>query len=116
MPARNSSTGFHAGRRLAVSAVIGAALVLPLVAMEWWAGGGFPGGAPVALFATLWLLIVASCFVVWPAVRRFGPSTSERPPRFRSWAAVTAALLLGWVWISIVRDQWPCFRGLPNCD
>ena len=107
---------FTIGRRLAACAVAGTALVVPLALLEWRAGGGFPTGVPVALFVTLWIVAVAACLLAWPAVRGLASADADRRALLRSGIAVAGALLLAWFWISLVRDQWPCFMGVPNCD
>ena len=116
MQKRGASRGSQVGRRLGVSAVMGAVIVLPLVTMEWRAGGGFPAGVPIALFTVLWFLAVAFCLAAWPAVRRLEPRAGGWRVLPPAWAALALALLFALLWISLVRDQWPCFRGLPNCD
>ena len=116
MHQRESRTRSRVRRTLAVSAGMATALVLPLATMEWRASHGFPSGVPVALFATLWLLAVACCVVAWSAARQPGPAVRDGTGMYRRWATLAVALVLAWLWISLVQDQWPCFRGVPNCD
>ena len=87
MHVHERSTSSQVTRRLIAAASIGAAVVVPIIAMEWRFAGGFPSGVPVALFATLWLLATACCLAVWPTARRIGPTTGEGPiglPRRRA--------------------------------
>ena len=92
--------------------VVATLLVLPFVVLELV---NRPGGQfPYPLFGFLWVL--ASAFLVllrpWVAARR----TNQQTATVKLVSRVTGMALIGWVWISLVVDQWPCFMGVPNCD
>ena len=111
--------GSTPSRRLTASLVAAAALVLPFAALEWY-NGGFADGVPFVLFGTLWLLAAAVLLLLWPLARDLRMETSDArsplEPLRRHWPALMVALLLAWLWASIVADQMPCFLGVPNCD
>lgn len=101
--------------RLATSAVAGAALVLPFAALEWRLGGGFPEGVPLALFLALWLLAIGFLLAAWSLARDVRSDGGTRL-LVRRWTTAAVALVLAALWIILVRDQMPCFLGVPNCD
>ena len=95
-------------RRVLVPALLGFAAVLPFLIMEVMAWG-FQEDFPVALFVLLWLFPAAFFAIALPIVRRLHRGVAL-------WVRVAALGVLGWVWVSIVVDQMPCFLGVPNCD
>ncbi len=91
-----------------------AAVVAPLVLLELRNQAASRVDFPAALFAMLWLLPTAFFLVAIPAVRS---------PRFEVWSSPLTLLwraaamgLLALAWASLLRDQLPCFLGVPNCD
>lgn len=64
---------------------------------------------PCALFAVLGGLPFSAVLVGAPAF-----ATGDG----RIWLPLRAGFVLAVsvVWFQIVRDQWPCFWGVPNCD
>ena len=95
--------------------VISSLLVLPLMILEW-INLDLYSGFPVALFAVLWILPLVFTLSVAPIARGM---RSERGAA-RSPATLLARLVLAavaaWMWVALVRDQLPCFLGVPNCD
>jgi hypothetical protein len=88
-----------------MAALIGAALVTPLLYLEL-RNAGYTH-FPYPLFAVLWLVPAAFVF------------TAARP--FRAHPVVLSArvgflILAALFWAGLVNDQMPCFLGVPNCD
>ncbi len=98
------------------AAGFGFLLLLPLMAVEVINGSASRYGFPFVLFVLLWLLSLACIFVMMPLIRdaRNGKSILATPTSFLLRTA--SALLIAVVWASIVKDQAPCFLGIPNCD
>lgn len=112
---RASSDPRHARRaQVLVAAAAGAALTLPFAALEWRLGGGFPQGVPLALYAALWVLASAVLGLAAVLLRRL--QHGGRRPGSWDLAAIAAIVLLAVLWATLVRDQLPCFLGVPNCD
>ena len=75
-----------------------------------------PEGFPIVLFGVMWILPLSLILIVMPLVR--GRSAGEREPAspFSLLSRGVLAILIAWLWVAIVRDQMPCFLGVPNCD
>jgi hypothetical protein len=97
------------------SAIVGAVLVLPLLALEAVNGGLSAANLPIPLFAILWLLPVVIGLILMPMVRQL---RTERVAKDAIAVAIKSVLVLAlaWMWLMIVVDQMPCFLGVPNCD
>jgi hypothetical protein len=101
---------------LRTAAVISSVLVVPLLLLELRFGSQSYSSFPYALFAILWLLPVASVIMIAPFVRsvRAGQSILANPTTLVVRIAFLA--LFAVLWMLLVRDQLPCFLGVPNCD
>ncbi len=91
-----------------------AAVVAPLLLMELRNQPASRVEFPAALFAVLWLLATGFFLVAIPAVRSLRSGLASNPMTL-VWRAAAMGLL-GLNWASLVRDQLPCFLGVPNCD
>jgi len=89
------------------AAFVSSMLVLPLLLLEMRNGRAWPA-IPVPLFATLWVVAFAALLLLTLVVR--SPRAAVLYP------SLAGAGTLAVLWIVIVRDQWPCFLGVPNCD
>ena len=107
-------------RRLATQlrapALISAFLVLPFVSLEAINRGRFEEGFPFPVFATLWLLGTAFILTLTPLWRTWQTRDTARLHSVPLVLRIAFLILVAWLWISIVLDQMPCFRGVPNCD
>jgi len=71
---------------------------------------------PFPLFIFLWLLSIAFIIGGAPIVRtvRAGGSLLAHPVTLLFRFVLLALLAIAWV--GVIRDQMPCFLGVPNCD
>ena len=71
---------------------------------------------PFLLFGVLWLLPTAFFLTATPIVRnwRLGENVFSHPIALL--LRVTLLAFVALFWVSIMRDQMPCFLGVPNCD
>jgi hypothetical protein len=92
--------------------LVASLLVLPFILLELINRGS--GHFPFPLFGAMWLLAFAFLMLLrrWVGARRSDQQTGT----VRLVSQLTGMALIGWVWISLVVDQWPCFMGVPNCD
>lgn len=101
---------------LVLAALLSTATIAPLVAMELRVNPGH-SNFPYALFVFLWLVAAAAVILSAPlvqAVVRHGITVMVRPAALLLRVGLTVGLV--WVWFLVVRDQMPCFLGVPNCD
>ena len=101
---------------LITAALISGALVAPFVVLELWYGSHNYSSFPYPLFAMLWLLPAAFIITIAPLVRtvRTGGSVLAQPVTLMVRIGFLALVAL--FWIGLVKDQLPCFLGVPNCD
>lgn len=102
--------------QLRSSAIASALLVLPFVSLEAINRRRFDEGFPFPVFGILWLLAMAFILTHMPLVRIFrgGDTLPLRSANLMLRAAFL--IVIAWLWVSILRDQIPCFLGVPNCD
>jgi hypothetical protein len=100
--------------RIAVSAFIGLIATVPFVAMEHVYSGGFPQGAPFAIFNVLWIDASLITYLAISLFRtpRVGSVTNWILPFILKSAALIAVISS---WTFIVNDQMPCFLGGRGC-
>lgn len=106
-----------ATKKIVIAVMIGFALTLPFVILEYVNTRGFATlGFPGVLFAFLWFLSFAFVLTLTPTIRdvRSGESVVARPASFILRAVMMIAIAA--LWVALVRDQMPCFMGIPNCD
>ena len=100
------------------SAVIGIAMIVPFALLELTLNQASKTVAnfPFALFALLWLLPMLFTFTFMPLIRsgQTGGALTASPLRLVGRVSLLALLAL--LWVAILRDQLPCFLGVPNCD
>ena len=107
----------HIAQKFAIASVVGLLLVAPLAFLEFkYATGSRQSLDYAALFGLMWLLPVAFVMIAAPVLHKFRAGhTLHRPPVVLGIKLVLLIFLAG-IWIAIVRDQLPCFIGVPNCD
>lgn len=96
--------------------LLGGALTLPFIALEWVNTGGFPQGFPFSVFGFLWGMPAFFYLILkWLVVRINTGRTG-----IRQWAALILLLavlvIIAVAWVNFIADQMPCFLGIPNCD
>ncbi len=98
-------------------AIISFLLMMPLMIMEAVNRRSFNEGLfPIPLFGVLWLMPLIFIVILMPIVRsvEVGNGVMVKPVSF--FIRVVFLVLIAWVWIGVVKDQMPCFCGIPNCD
>jgi hypothetical protein len=101
------------------AALFGLLLIAPFAFMQYWNNPGIRSGEspfPFVLFFGLWLMPVVFFLAATPIVRglRAGEAILAHPLALLLRVGFLAFVALGWV--NLLRDQIPCFLGVPNCD
>lgn len=109
----NSLSGLQRSLR---TPTISFALVLPFMILEAINRRAFHEGFPIVLFGVMWILPLSLILVVRPVVRSRSAGNREPAGPFSLLSRVVLAILIAWLWVLLVRDQMPCFLGVPNCD
>ncbi len=104
---------------LSTATLFGLLLIAPFAFMEWSNNPGVRSGEfafPFTLFFGMWLAPTVFFLNATPIVRglRAGEAILAHPVSLLLRVAFLAFLAIGW--LSLLRDQMPCFRGVPNCD
>lgn len=96
--------------------LISTALVAPLIYLELLYAMNVYSDFPWPLFVMLWLIAASFIVVAVPMVRsiRTGQSLLTRPGVLV--ARLTFLIFAAVIWTGIVKDQMPCFLGVPYCD
>lgn len=93
-------------------------LAMPLVALDLLNNPAAVRRLPDlgALFGVLWVLATACVMIAASLVQtaRSGPGILQRPAML--FLRVVTLLILALAWTAILRDQLPCFVGVPGCD
>ncbi|MCX7853843.1 MAG: hypothetical protein N2383_13830 [Caldilineales bacterium] len=92
------------------AALVGSALVLPLVFLELVNRRGYGEDFPCPMFGLLWLLPVAFTLVLTRLLGQVGHRSIQLV------LGGVLLLLIAGLWIGIVLDQMPCFLGVRFCD
>ena len=99
-----------------VSAAAGLLLVLPLVALQLIYGRLTYSCFPVVLFAILWILPTVAIYVAAPLFARLRRNEYPRPDPLSVALRLVALMPVAIMWFALIKDQMPCFLGVPNCD
>jgi hypothetical protein len=101
---------------LGIGAIAGAAVTVPLMALEMVLGQVPFAGLPMTLFSILWLMPTTIIVSGAPIARsiRSGKDLFANPVTLFFRAAFMN--LIAVFWIGLLYDQMPCFLGVPNCD
>ena len=112
---RSASANFV--QTFGIASVIGLLLVSPLAILEFqYATVSRQSSDYAALFGLLWLLIVAIVVVAVLTVRSFKPGHTMLSKLRVLGIEVILLVFMAGTWITIVKDQFPCFIGVANCD
>jgi len=71
---------------------------------------------PFALFGVLWLLPTAFILLVAPVVSRLRSGENILAHPVTLLLRITILAIVATMWVSLLKDQMPCFLGVPNCD
>lgn len=97
--------------RTKTPALIGLLFTIPFILLEWVNRRTFNEGFPFPLFGILWSLPTAFVLILMPAIKNFKTGNKLM------FSLQTGLLLfIAFLWFAIIRDQLPCFLGIPNCD
>jgi hypothetical protein len=96
--------------------LLAGALVLPFFALQLINRRAFQEEFPVVLFVFMSVHALLIVFLLAPAVRRISATRSIAGLSVAHWAGLVFGILLVGIYASVVRDQLPCFLGVPNCD
>jgi hypothetical protein len=105
---------FVANLRLPV--ILSSLILIPFILLEWINRRTFQEAFPFSLFGILWLLPVVFSLILIPFIQKVRVGENTRLKPIALLLSVLLLLLIAWVWINILRDQMPCFLGVPNCD
>ena len=97
-------------------AIISLLLIIPFMIMEVVNRPNFNEGFPIPLFGILWLMPLIFIVILMPIVRSVEAGNGIMANPISLFLRVIFLVLIAWMWIGIVKDQMPCFCGLPNCD
>ena len=121
-------SGLRAGEQLSIkhcliplgaAVLFGLLLIAPFAFMEYWNNPRIQSGEfqfPFVLFYGLWLAPTVFFLAAIPIVRklRAGEAILAHPVSLLLRVIFLAFLAIGW--LNLLRDQMPCFLGVPNCD
>jgi len=104
---------------LSTATLFGLLLIAPFAFMEWSNNPRIQSGEfkfPIVLFFGLWLMPTIFFLAATPLVRgiRAGEAILAHPVSLLLRVGLLAFVALGW--LNLLRDQMPCFLGVPNCD
>lgn len=99
---------------LGLAALIGLLCIAPLAYLEMRYNQARRASDFAALFGLLWLMPAVFTLTSVPVVRSLRAGVLAHPMTLA--LRVTFMILVALCWISLVRDQLPCFLGVPNCD
>lgn len=103
-------------KALIAAAASGVFLVLPLVALQAIYGTINYSSFPVVLFGILWLLPTIAIYLASPIFFRLRSAKGSAFDPLSFVLRIAALLPIAIMWFALVRDQMPCFLGVPNCD
>ena len=101
---------------LKTPAIISSMLVLPFLVLELVNRQNPNADFPIALFVVLWILSLSFIIILMPVLRSLPAGHRNMALAIKVLPRIVVLLVIGWLWISLVVDQMPCFLGVPNCD
>ena len=105
-----------APKSLIASIVISAGLVAPFMVLQWVNRRTLQEDFPVALFVFMSLHSLLIVGLLTPALQRLRAQRSLRALHLGHWAGLVFGAILVLGYVEVIRDQLPCFLGVPNCD
>lgn len=104
---------------LGAAALFGLLLIAPFAFMEYWNTPAIRSGEvgfPVILFFGLWIMPAIFFVGALPIVRSVSAGEFVLANPVSLVLRVIFLALLAIAWLNLIRDQMPCFLGVPNCD
>lgn len=98
------------------SVLIGSALVVPFIVLQWLNRRAFHEDFPFALFIFMSLHSLFIVLSLRPVARRLRSQRSLIALTPGHWAGLALSAVLALLYLNVVIDQFPCFIGVPNCD
>lgn len=101
---------------LILALIASSLLLVPFVILELVNRGKFNENFPLAIFVFAWVLQVIFVLMALPIVKDFrsGRSLVKNPIIFL--LRIIGMVVVVYIWMNWVVDQWPCLMGVPNCD
>lgn len=91
-------------------------LLLPFVVIEFINRQSFKEGFPFAIYIFTFFLQTAFFYTFLSLIRsiRVTPSLKTNPVTLV--LRIVGLIVLVYIWVGWIVDQWPCMMGVPNCD
>ncbi len=99
-----------------VAALGGFFLTAPFIILEWINTPGFWSLGIPPLFFIMWFSGSIFIFILGSILRSLQGEKKTDASLFFLVVKVAVLILLAWIFVGLVIDQWPCFMGVPNCD
>jgi hypothetical protein len=103
-------------RSLGSSLVFSAMLVVPFAVLQWANRRTLHEEFPFVLFAFMSVHALLVVLALAPGVRRLRAERRLAALRAQHWAGLLVGVFLAAVYAGVIRDQLPCFLGVPHCD
>jgi nitric oxide reductase activation protein len=101
---------------LKTPAIISSVLLLPFMILELVNRRNLNADFPVVLFVFMWLLALSFMAILMPILRSLPAGNRNALNPLSVLPRIFLSILIAWLWVGLVRDQMPCFLGVPNCD
>jgi hypothetical protein len=95
---------------------VGSVVVFPFVLLELINRRSFNEPFPFPLFVVLWFLPVLFVSILVPTIKKVKAVRRNKTDHIFLFLGFALSILIAWLWIDLMRDQMPCFLGVPNCD
>lgn len=99
-----------------IAALGGLFLTAPFIILEWMNTPGFFSVGIPPLFFIMWLSGSVFTFMLGSILQGWQGKKKTDLYLFFLITKVALLILLAWIFVGLVIDQWPCFMGVPNCD
>lgn len=97
-----------------IAALGGFFFTAPFLILEWINTPGFWSKGIPPLFFIMWLSGSFFTFILGSVLR--GVQDKKKINLFSLIVKAALLLLLAWIFVGLVIDQWACLMGIPNCD
>lgn len=94
----------------------GILLTAPFIILEWINTPGFLSMGVPPLFFIMWFSGSIFTFVLRSVLFALQDRKKIKVNLFIVIMKIAFLILLTWIFVGLVIDQWPCFIGIPNCD
>lgn len=99
-----------------LAALGGTVLTAPFIILEWINTPGFWSMGIPPLFFIMWLSGGVFTYTLESVLRSLQDKKKTKERLLFLIVKVVFLMLLAWIFVGLVIDQWPCFMGVPNCD